>query len=320
MLVRYRGRFAPSPTGALHLGSVATALFAAAAARRADGVLVCRVEDLDPPRIVAGAEVEQARDLDWLGIRFDESPAVGGPFGPYRQSERLALYQAAIDHLARLGHTYLCDCSRAEIARAPSAPHAGEEGPRYPGTCAVFGMRERAFKRPPAVRLRVPDGPVSYDDTVLGPVVERVAESVGDFVLKRGDGVFAYHLAVVVDDVAMGITEVVRGDDLRPSAARQAELARLLGAAPPRYLHVPLLVGADGARLAKRSPAATVGGQRARGALPGELLRTVAAAYGQRAAGGGADPVGALAAAFDPRAFPPGPVRVPPSLEERGAA
>jgi glutamyl-tRNA synthetase len=181
-------------------------------------------------------------------------------------------------------------------------------------------MRERAFKRPPAVRLRVPAGPATYHDAALGPVVEDVGASVGDFVLKRGDGVFAYQLAVVVDDVTMGITEVVRGDDLRPSAARQAELARMLGAEPPRYLHVPILVGADGARLAKRAPAATVGGQRARGAAPADLLRALSEAYGQRFASGVTDPAAALADSFDPRAFPSGPVRLPHSLEERGAA
>lgn len=314
----YRGRFAPSPTGSLHLGSVATALFAAAAARRAGGALLCRVEDLDPPRTVPGAEAEQLADLAWLGLRFDESPTRGGLCAPYRQSERSGLYEAALDLLGRSGHTYLCDCSRAEIARVASAPHEGEEGPRYPGTCAPHGMRPRAFKRPPAVRLRVPDGSVSIDDTVLGPVEADVAASVGDFVLRRGDGVFAYQLAVVVDDVAMGITEVVRGDDLRSSAPRQALLARLLGAEPPRYLHVPLLVGTDGSRLAKRSQSATVEGQRASGRGPAEILAEIARAYGQPLRGGD-DPLAELAETFDPRRFPRGPVRLPDLLRTEAA-
>lgn len=315
----YRGRFAPSPTGSLHLGSAVTALFAAAAARRAGGSIVCRVEDLDPPRTVPGAEAEQARDLAWLGFRFDESPERGGPAGPYRQSERLAIYDAAIEALARGGHTYLCDCSRAEIARVASAPHDGEDGPRYPGTCARFGMARRELKRPPAVRVRVPDGTVFYEDAVLGTVGADVAATAGDFVLRRGDGVFAYQLAVVVDDVAMGMTEVVRGDDLRSSAPRQAFLARLLGAEPPRYLHVPLLVGADGARLAKRSASSTVAGQRALGRQPHEILATLAEAYGQTFPRG-ADAIAALSTTFDPRRFPAGPVRVPAQLESRGAA
>jgi glutamyl-tRNA synthetase len=316
--VPYRGRFAPSPTGSLHLGSAVTALFAAAAARRAGGAIVCRVEDLDPPRTIPGSEAEQLEDLTWLGLRFDEGPISGGPAGPYRQSERHGLYQAALDLLARGGHTYLCDCSRAEIARIASAPHEGEEGPRYPGTCAKLGMEPRAFKRPPAVRLRVPDGPVSLVDSVEGPVVADVAQAVGDFVLRRGDGVYAYQLAVVVDDLAMGITEVVRGEDLRSSAPRQALLTRLLGAEPPRYLHVPLLVGADGARLAKRSQSSTVSGQRALGRSPAAILGALASAYGQTLRGEG-DPAADLAETFDPRRFPRGPVPVPAFLQTEAA-
>src|SRR5262249_19083821 len=163
-----------------------------------------------------------------------------------------------IEHLAARGLTYLCDCSRAEIARAASAPHAGEEGPRYPGTCRAHGMRPRSFRRPPAVRLRVPDGAVTVvDDAVLGRGREEAGTVTGDFVLRRGDGVFAYQLAVVVDDLAMGVTEVVRGGDLASSAPRQALLARLLGGEPPGFAHVPLLLGPDGARLAKRAPGMT---------------------------------------------------------------
>jgi glutamyl-tRNA synthetase len=212
--MRYRGRFAPSPTGELHLGSAATAVVCAAAAMRAGGALVLRMEDLDTPRVVAGAAEAILDDLRWLGLRWDEGPDVGGPSAPYAQSKRAPLYEAALADLARRGLTYLCDCSRAEIARVASAPHAGEEGPRYPGTCRAHGMRARAFKRSPAVRLAVPEGTITVHDRVLGPLSEDVARTTGDFVLRRGDGVFAYQLAVVADDLAMGITEVVRGADL----------------------------------------------------------------------------------------------------------
>jgi glutamyl-tRNA synthetase len=293
----YRGRFAPSPTGDLHLGSAAAALFCAAAARARGGQLVLRMEDLDRDRVIAATRATILDDLRWLGITWDEGPDVGGPASPYVQSERVALYAAAIERLAARGHVYLCDCSRAEIARAASAPHAGEEGPRYPGTCRPHGMRERAFRRPPAVRLAVPgggEGSASVDDAVLGRLEEKVLETTGDFVLRRGDGVFAYQLAVVVDDLAMGVTEVVRGADLAASAPRQALLARLLGGTPPGFAHIPLLLGPDGARLAKRARGMTLRDQRAAGRDGRELARAVARAYGHEL-GDASDPLAALA-------------------------
>jgi glutamyl-tRNA synthetase len=263
------------------MGSAATALFAAASVRRAGGALVLRIEDLDPPRVAPGAEASQRDDLAWLGLRFDEGPE-RGPHAPYRQSDRASRYEAAIERLAERGLTYLCDCSRAEIARVASAPHVGDEGPRYPGTCRPHGMRRRAFRRPPAVRLAVPTEAVAWCDARDGWQTTDVASQVGDYVLRRGDGVFAYQLAVVVDDVAMQITEVVRGADLATSAPRQAQLARLLGADPPTYLHVPMLVGPTGERLSKRSGGSTVRERRDAGVAPDELLRAIARAYGQR--------------------------------------
>jgi glutamyl-tRNA synthetase len=299
--VTYRGRFAPSPTGLLHLGSAATALFCAAAAFRRGGTLVLRMEDLDRDRVVAGAAEAILDDLRWLGLQWDEGPDVGGPARPYMQSERLPLYEAALGYLAEAGHTYLCDCSRAEIARAASAPHAGDDGPRYPGTCRPHGMRARAFRRPPAVRLAVPEddrAKVTVEDAVLGPLVEDVAAVTGDFVLRRGDGVFAYQLAVVADDLAMGITEVVRGADLASSAPRQALLARLLGGTPPRFAHVPLVVGEGGSRLAKRAPGVTLRDQRALGRDPADLARAIASAY-RHPLPEGAEPLAALARILD---------------------
>lgn len=293
----YRGRFAPSPTGLLHLGSAATAVLCAAAARAAGGALVLRIEDLDRERVLSGAAQEIMDDLRWLGVSWDEGPDVGGPFGPYVQSERLPLYERALARLAAAGHTYFCDCSRAEIARAASAPHEGDEGPRYPGTCRPHGMRARAFRRPPAVRLAIPEGPagvVAFDDAVLGARVEHASERQGDFVLRRADGVFAYQLAVVVDDLAMGITDVVRGADLESSTARQLLLARLLGGVAPAYAHIPLVNGADGSRLAKRARGISLRSQRASGRDPRELVRAIARAYGHDL-GATSEPVEALA-------------------------
>jgi glutamyl-tRNA synthetase len=297
--VLYRGRFAPSPTGDLHLGSAASAIFCAAAARRAGGRLVLRVEDLDLARVIPGKDAAVIDDLRWLGVTWDEGPDVGGEAGPYVQSQRRALYEAAVERLAERGLTYYCDCSRAEIARVASAPHAGEEGPRYPGTCRPHGMRKRAFRRPPAVRLAVPEGAIAaVDDAVLGPIHEDVSAVTGDFVLRRGDGVFAYQLAVVADDLAMGVTEVVRGGDLASSAPRQVLLARLLGGEAPRFAHVPLLAGADGARLAKRAQGMTLRDQRAAGRAGADLARALAHAYAHDL-GEAADPLQALAERLD---------------------
>src|SRR5262249_1749283 len=162
--------------------------------------LVLRIEDLDEDRVVPGATEAILDDLQWLGVEWDEGPDVGGPVGPYVQTARKLLYEAALAELARQGLVYACDCSRAEIARAaraPSAPHAGDEGPRYPGTCRELATLGRTFRRPPAMRLRVPrDARIAFDDRIFGPIEEDVFETTGDFVIRRGDGVFAYQLAV----------------------------------------------------------------------------------------------------------------------------
>ncbi len=214
-----------------------------------------RVEDLDAPRVRPHCEAEQLDDLRWLGLDWDEGPDVGGRCGPYRQSERTELYRKALGDLETEGRLYFCDCSRAEIERAASAPHAGEEGVAYPGTCRD-SARARVWKRPPSARIRVPeDLEVSFVDRLQGAVSERLVRTTGDFVLRRADGLHAYQLAVVVDDLAMGVTDVVRGADLLSSTARQMWLAGLLGGArpPPRYAHVPLVVDTQGIRLAKRA-------------------------------------------------------------------
>jgi glutamyl-tRNA synthetase len=228
----------------LHLGGAWTALASWVVARREPGgVHVLRVEDLDPPRVVAGAEARIEEDLRWLGLDWDGAPV--------RQSERAARHEAAIAALSAKGLVYPCDCSRAEIARVASAPHPGEETV-YPGLCRDRDPA-RPMKRQPSLRVRVPDVTVTYDDGAVGHVEQNLAREVGDFVLRRGDGVFAYQLAVVVDDLDARITDVVRGADLVSSTPRQIWLARTLGGTPPRYTHVPLVVAPDGSRLEKRT-------------------------------------------------------------------
>jgi glutamyl-tRNA synthetase len=266
-----RTRFAPSPTGDLHLGGAWTALASWVMARREpDGAHVLRVEDLDPPRVVAGSAERIEEDLRWLGLDWDGEPM--------RQSARGAQYDAVLAKLAAAGLVYPCDCSRAEIARAASAPHAGEETV-YPGTCRDRDPA-RTMKRPPALRVRVPAGVMAYDDGAVGRIEQDLARDVGDFVVKRADGVFAYQLAVVVDDLAQGITDVVRGADLVSSTPRQLWLARALGEAPPRFTHVALVVAPDGTRLEKRTGGVTVREVRAAGHAPERVVGELAFGLG----------------------------------------
>jgi glutamyl-tRNA synthetase len=307
-----RGRFAPSPTGPLHLGNARTALLAWLDARSRGGGLAMRVEDLDGPRVRPGLEARILEELRWLGLDWDEGPDVGGPHGPYRQSERGDRYAAALDRLRAGGLVYPCFCSRAGIAQASQAPHASDEGPRYPGTCRDLSPAERTARgarRPPAWRFRVPDGPVGFRDGFHGKCSFDVAATVGDFVVARADGVPAYQLAVVVDDGAMEVTDVLRGDDLLPSTSRQLLLYRALGLPPPRFVHVPLVVGPDGERLAKRHGALSVGELRERGADPAAVVGLLAAASGLLPPGGRATPV-ELVAGFRLEAVPREPARI----------
>ena len=281
----YRGRFAPSPTGDLHLGGARTALAAWLAARAAGGAYLVRVEDLDGPRVVPGAEERILEDLRWLGLDWDEGPDVGGPHAPYRQSLRLARYDAAVERLLAAGHAFRCWCSRAEVARAAAAPHGpADDGPRYPGTCRARQTPPPRDRRP-SVRLRVDAEEIAFVDGVHGRIAEDPSMTVGDFVIRRADGIPAYQLAVVVDDAAMAISDVVRGDDLVGSTARQLLLYRALGAAPPRFAHVPLVLGPDGARLSKRHGAIGVRALRDRGRSPAHVVGLLAATLGLVPAG-----------------------------------
>ncbi|WP_051637451.1 tRNA glutamyl-Q(34) synthetase GluQRS [Rhodococcus sp. UNC363MFTsu5.1] len=285
------GRFAPSPSGDLHLGNLRTAMLAWLFARSTGRRFLMRIEDLD--RVRAGAEKRQLDDLAALGLDWD------GPI--VRQSERLAHYDAAIDELTAAGRTYECFCTRREIQHAVSAPH-GPDG-HYPGTCRDLSAAEIAAKhdsgRPPAIRLRAEISEFAIEDELHGSYTG----AIDDVVLRRGDGIAAYNLAVVVDDAEQGIDQVVRGDDLLSSAPRQAYLASLLALTVPRYAHVPLALNADGKRLAKRDGAVTLADQRALGRTADEVRGILAASLGMAEAGDkpGLDE---LLRGFDPAALP----------------
>jgi glutamyl-tRNA synthetase len=291
-----RGRYAPSPTGPIHVGNARTALVAWLSVRRAGGSFVWRVEDLDAPRVVAGLEQEQQRDLAWLGLDWDEGPERGGGFGPYRQSQRFARYEDALRRLERAGRLFPCRRSRRELQEIASAPH-GPEGPPYPPSlrprCVEPGWLEAVLEgRDPgaAVRFRVDPGEVAWEDLCLGSRRERVDRAVGDFVLRRRDGIWAYQLAVVVDDLEMAIDEVVRGADLVDSTGRQILLFEALGGRAPRFGHVPLMVPAraagsagSGEKLSKRDRSLTLGSLRDAGVEPELLVGYLAYTLGLRA-------------------------------------
>ena len=250
------GRFAPSPTGRMHLGNVYTAYISWLRARRRGAKWILRIEDLDPGR----SRYEWARwiedDLHWLGLDWDEGGVDNtGPSAPYCQSLRGEVYQAALDRLNATGLTYGCRCRRADIM-ATQAPHQSDGRIVYAGTCRPARMPrpvgDREIAPGLATRIMVPDRNITFVDDICGSTTVNLAEHCGDFVLRRADGAWAYQLAVVVDDALMGVGEVVRGDDLLLSTAQQLYLYELLGYAPPRYAHVPLVRNAEGVRLSKR--------------------------------------------------------------------
>ncbi len=290
------GRFAPSPTGDLHLGNLRTALLAWLFARSSGGRFLVRVEDLDPITSSRAHEAGQLADLVALGLDWD-GPVV-------RQSERRARHEEVLADLAARGMTYPCFCSRREIREATEAPHGGEPA-RYPGTCRELTAREqrqRTADRPAAIRLRSAGDVVTITDRLHG----RVSACVDDVVLRRNDGVPAYNLAVVVDDADQRVDQVVRGDDLLASTPRQAHLADLLGLSRPAWAHVPLVLGRDGDRLAKRHGAVTLAELRAGGVTPQHVLSRLAASLGLAGAEEPVD-VGVLLERFDPDALPRAP-------------
>jgi glutamyl-tRNA synthetase len=238
------------------------------------------MEDLDAGRVRPEYFDTQLR---WLGLDWDEGPDVGGPHAPYTQSERTGLYDDAIARLAGDGLVYECFCSRREIAAAASAPHEGEEGPRYPGTCRDLSpsqIDDRRARSASALRFRTPAGTITFSDAVQGDVVVDPAAEVGDFVIRRRDGAAAYQLAVVVDDAAMGVTHVLRGADLLSSTARQIMLYRAMGLAEPAWIHAPLLRDADGDRLSKRHGPESLRDLREGGVRPEWVVGWLAASCG----------------------------------------
>lgn len=267
----------------MHLGNARTALLAWASARSRGGAFVMRVEDLDGPRTVPAAVDGNLSELRWLGLDWDEGPDVGGDHGPYRQSERGTTYEAALERLRARGVLAEDWLSRRDLREAASAPH-GPTGPVYGEVerlrSAALASERRARGAASALRARVGTGTVEIVDRHRGPVSFDLERDVGDVVVRRSDGLWAYAFAVVVDDAAMAITEVVRGDDLLPATGAQAALARLLGLPSPEYAHAPLLLDAAGERMAKRRGDATLAELRASGLDPRKLVGALACSVG----------------------------------------
>ena len=273
----YRGRLAPSPTGYLHLGHARTFLVAAQRARKQNGILILRNEDLDPQRCLPQFVSGMIDDLHWLGISWQEGPDCDGPYGPYSQSERRSSYLAAWRRLRDGGWIYPCTCSRKELALIASAPNDADDEPLYPGLCRSRSDANR-FSEPKGMnwRFRVPDGEeVAFDDLHLGPQNFTAGRDFGDFVIWRRDDVPAYQLAVVVDDAEMRISEVVRGADLLKSTARQILLARALEFPRPDYYHCDLVRDETGQRMAKRYDTASIRHLREAGLNMEEVLRKI---------------------------------------------
>ena len=305
----YRGRLAPSPTGYLHLGHARTFWTAYERCSAVNGTLLFRNEDLDRSRVRPEFVSAMYEDLRWFGINWTEGPDCGGPYAPYSQSERMPFYKAAFEKLKSIGAIYPCTCSRQDVLRAATAPHAGEDEPIYPGTCRpklsykpqVTGCKfsetegesaqhqnARSPFEPSTIndqpstkanwRFLVPDGEeISFTDLNFGPQKFIAGRDFGDFVIWRHDDIPSYQLAVVVDDAAMKITEVVRGEDLLKSTARQLLLYRALNLVPPAFYHCALVKDESGARLAKRHDAFSLRALRASGASPSDLRMQLAA-------------------------------------------
>ncbi|MEL7060880.1 MAG: tRNA glutamyl-Q(34) synthetase GluQRS [Acidobacteriota bacterium] len=279
-----RGRWAPTPSGWIHLGNARTALAAWLMTRAAGGSFLFRLEDLDRPRTVTEAVPAAQDDLRWLGLDWDEGPDTGGPSLPYEQSRRTAVYRAALDHLAAVERLFPCRRSRRELrdlARAPHGAYTADHVPAYPRRwrpreVAPDWYRAALAAADAALRFRVADGATTFVDGLFGPQRQEVTREVGDFVLRRRDGLIAYQLAVVVDDLAMGVGQVVRGTDLLDSTARQLQLIEALGGRPPAHLHVPMLLDADGEKLSKRHSALEIRALRSRGVASSAVIGLLA--------------------------------------------
>lgn len=298
---RVRGRWAPTPSGLLHVGSARTALVTWLSVRAQGGTLIWRLEDLDPPRTVPGTAEAALEDLAWLGLDWDEGPDQGGAYGPYCQSRRGTFYEDALARLAAAGRLFPCRRSRKELKQLARAPHGASpatmfdgaaaplagDGPPYPAAWRPAAL-DADWYRPTAtgvaadaaLRFRVADGVVTFEDGVYGRLYQDVAAQVGDVVLKRRDGLYAYQLAVVADDIAMEISEVVRGVDLLGSTPRQLQLIEALGGLRPRYVHLPLVLNSDGDKLSKRDGGLTLRALRQAGVEAPQLVGYLAYSLG----------------------------------------
>ena len=309
------GRFAPSPSGRMHLGNLFCALLSWLSVKSRGGRWILRIEDLDTARCRPDYARQVEEDLRWLGLPWDEGGSTGGPDAPYFQSRRTALYESALARLQGMGLVYPCFCTRAQL-HAASAPHREDGLTVYPGTCRDLPPEEIAARiaagRRPALRLRVPEKTVSFRDGHLGPVSEYLPTDCGDFLLRRSDGLFAYQLAVVVDDAAMGVTEVVRGADLLSSTPRQLLLYELLGLPAPRFRHFPLLLSPDGRRLSKRDGDLGLAALQTR-CTPEEVVGKLAYLAGQNPTAAPKTPE-ALAKTFDWNAVPRQDIPLPQGL------
>jgi glutamyl-queuosine tRNA(Asp) synthetase len=312
-----RGRFAPTPSGLMHVGNAWAALLAWLQIRSRSGQFVLRMEDIDGPRCRPELAVQAFADLRWLGLDWDEGPDVGGPYAPYTQSERMQLYEAALDKLLECGMLYPCFCSRAELLAVASAPHGlSSEGPAYAGTCRNLTpaqQQERRAVKAPSLRFKADNArTIIFEDGISGRQLFPPGAG-GDFVVRRADGIISYQLAVVIDDAAMGITDVLRGADLLDSTPRQLLLYEALGLPAPRFAHVPLLMGEDGKRLAKRHGDTSIAGLKAADVSPERIIGWLAYLAGQI---GRFEPLTAteLICEFDQNKIPKEPITIHDSL------
>ena len=274
-----RVRFAPSPTGSLHVGSARTALYNFLYAHHRGGTMVLRVEDTDLKRSTTEHDMSIINDLNWLGLQADEGPDVGGDYGPYRQSERMDLYEAATQQLLAEGKAYPCFCPQELLEERKARQLAKGEMPKYDRTCACLTGAEvqarQAAGEEAAIRFRVPEGDVTFDDLIHGPITFS-SDVIGDFIIKRTDGGFAYNFAVVVDDAGMNITHVIRGEDHITNTARQMMLFAALGKEAPLYGHHSLIMAPDGGKLSKRHGATSIGDFKGLGYLSGAVVNYLA--------------------------------------------
>jgi nondiscriminating glutamyl-tRNA synthetase len=274
-----RVRFAPSPTGSLHVGSARTALYNFLYARHNGGTMVLRIEDTDLKRSTSAHDASIIRDLAWLGLRADEGPDVGGDHGPYRQSERAGLYEAAVQQLLADGWAYPCFCPQELLDERKEQQLARGQMPKYDRTCLALTPEEiearLAAGERAAIRFRVPAGDVTFEDLIHGPITFS-SDVIGDFIIKRTDGGYSYNFAVVVDDAGMAITDVIRGEDHVTNTARQMMLFAALGRPAPRYGHHSLILAPDGSKLSKRHGATSIGDFRRLGYLPAAMVNYLA--------------------------------------------